>query len=178
MDNVKIDKREFVKIMAFLSAGCGKAASKEVIAVYYDLLCDLPVEVLQNAARAVLIEHIYATLPPVALIRQIAINSMAKPEDKMLPIEAWGLVRWCVSRFGWSGGHKAMPHLPPLVRQVVNCLGWDALCGSTEFEVNRIHFMRAFESMASRNKNVLLLPPPSDNGFASIGLQNLQKVLE
>lgn len=70
--NAEISLEEFGKCIAVLISGMGKPMSREQIAVYHQMLKDLPIESLQLAIKRALCEHEFATIPSIAAIRRLA----------------------------------------------------------------------------------------------------------
>jgi len=77
-------RQEFAAVMAYLAAGCGKALSEDALNVYFDLLRDLSIGVLQVAAQRALLEGQYPVFPSVGTLRQLAVETLrwASAPDK------------------------------------------------------------------------------------------------
>lgn len=172
MESPRLSRTDFAAVMAYLAAGMGKPVPAETAEVYYDLLGDLPLPALQAAARLVLLQHHYATFPPVALLRQEAVKVMAGAEGVMAGAEAWEIVRRLIARYGWSGGRQAFEQMPPLVRRAADCLGWTEMCDSTQPEVCRVQFMRAFDAIAAGQRREAMLPAPLRESIAALGFSD------
>ncbi len=154
---------EFAGVMAYLEAGCGKPCPPEAAHVYFDLLGDLDVKVLLNAARRVILQHPWATFPSIAELRQAAAETAQGRVSPLSPAEAWALA-WCAigkidpEQPGSIARHCAP--LPPLVVEAMQALGVEALChGREPVAVVRAHFLKAFEQLAARETRRALLPP-------------------
>jgi hypothetical protein len=150
-------KAEFLVIMAFLEAGCGKGIGEAAVEVYYQLLQDLPAAAFKAAAIQALAESQYPTFPPVGVLRRIAVELCS--DNVPLPVEAWGQVRSAIVRYGYNGWLRAKKELHPLAATAAECIGWRSLCDSTEPEISRAQFVKAYESLAARDRRLVLMPP-------------------
>jgi hypothetical protein len=149
---------EFSAVMAYLGEGTGKPLSVPGAEVYFDLLGDLPAAALQVAARRALLEGQFPVFPPPGVLRRLAVEALMAGRGDPPPEEAWDLVRQAISAFGYYRGEAAMGWLPPLVWRAVKSLGWLAMCDSTEPEILRAQFRRAYESLYERAHREALLP--------------------
>lgn len=149
-------RSEFVPVMAFISAAVGKPVSEETVRVYFDLLGDLPLLALHLAAKRAVLESQYPTLPPVGTLRRLAVEAMQP--SRLPPDEAWELTRKAILRFGYYREEAGLVSLPDEVRRAAECLGWQSLCDSTQPEVCRAQFRKAYESLSERKQRMDLLP--------------------
>ncbi len=156
----KIDRLEFVKVMAYIAAGVGKSPSADAAEVYYDLLADLPLAVLQAAARIALVEHVYPTFPTVGQLRQIAARIQAGGDGRMLAVEAWEMVNKLARDHAWDVAGEAVKALPAKVRRAAGAVGWRSIFDSTNRETLRAQFCKAFDELADRDRKDLALPAP------------------
>src|SRR5262245_36499204 len=69
-----MNRQDFLAISAFLSAGVGKPMPPQQLEVYYDLLRDLPTPAVQQAARRALQEGQYPVIPPIGVLRRLALE--------------------------------------------------------------------------------------------------------
>ena len=67
-----MNREQFADVMMYLAHGSNQNPSKELMEVYYDLLRDLPLDVLHEAARRALLHMRTPMFPAVGLIRQYA----------------------------------------------------------------------------------------------------------
>jgi hypothetical protein len=148
-------RAEFAAVMAYLAAGTGKTISDEGMEVYFDLLGDLPLEILQLAAKRALLEGQYPVFPPAGTLRKLAVEVM---RPVMSSIEAWGLLLKAIRRFGYEKEHKALASLPEPVAQVAERMGWQCLCDSDAPDVIRAQFCKAFDAQQARDQAMGLLP--------------------
>lgn len=150
-----MDRLDFVEVMAMLSAGIGKPMADDQLEVYFDLLGDLPVEVLRMAAKTVLLEHRYSTIPTIAELRQLATEIM-HPELKMDAGEAIRIARLAIREYGYMRPIEGLASLPPMIAEAVSRIGWVAFCDSENQEALRAHFTRIYDGLktsTTRTKN-------------------------
>lgn len=69
---MEISMEDFGKCIAVLISGMGRSMTREQVAVYHEMLKDLPLESLKNAVKLALCEHEYATIPSIATLRRLA----------------------------------------------------------------------------------------------------------
>jgi hypothetical protein len=166
-----VDKVEFAKVMAVLVAGTGaKEPTPEQLDVYYQLLADLPINVLQTAAARALIEHRYPSLPPVGLIRQHAV-AVTTPESTSTIADGWAAVQAFAIRWqywlteGVPSDPKTLANMeawratiPPTALRAAQSYGWQNIIeadGSVAFA----HFRQLHESLDKRRQQEEALPP-------------------
>ncbi len=168
-----MDRTEFAQVMAYIAAAVGKELNAEAAEVYYDLLGDLPLSVLQLAAKLVVLEHRWANFPTVAELRSAAAETMWGQVSALSPSEAWALAWQAVGRMDPeipSTVEKAFASLPPLVVEAIRAFGLNALCyGDEPVGVVRGQFLRIFEQLQSRERRQALLPSAVQEQIRSIG---------
>ena len=151
---------EFAAVLGYLGASCGKTVGEGTAEVYFDLLGDLPLPVLQAAARRAVLEAQYPVIPPVGVLRRLAVellegrNTLCDCQDAVCRVKA------AVSRFGFNGGEKARQTLPESVWKAVKAFGWRRLCDSTDGAIVWAQFRDCYEAMAGRERRERLLPAP------------------
>lgn len=175
-------KNDFVKIMAYITAGTQKSLSVEGINVYFDLLGDLPLEALSIAAKRAVLEHKYATFPSVAMLREFATDAKNGEVKSMTGMEAWGIaVKACGNCDIEVPGSvdRAFAKVPPMVTQAVNLFGFMAIYNlpSSAIETARAQFIKTFDSIASREQKTSLLPESIRQQLAAIGAKEERKTL-
>lgn len=162
-------KKEFAAVMIYIGDGCGKKLSQEGLRVYWDLLSDVPLDVLQVAAKRSLLENTYAVFPQVGTLRKLSAEAMGGASSCLPAVEAWGLVRKAMCRYGYARGEAALQSLPPMVRRCVECMGWNELCEAEITEVVRSQFVKSYETMLHREERERLLPENVTALLATIG---------
>jgi hypothetical protein len=66
------------------------------------------------------------------------------------PDQAWGLV---VRAFSEVGRYREFPASDPLVKRVVDRMGWETLCNSDNPEADRAHFLRLYQAELTRQRD-------------------------
>lgn len=170
----KIDRAAFVKIMAYIAAGIQKPITDVGLEVYYDLLGDLSADVLNIAAKRAVLEHRYATFPPVAVLRDLAIDTRNGTVKEMTGAEAFGIARKVIARCDIDVPHtmeNLWKGVPPIVVAAVDAFGFMALYNlpGDAIETARAQFTRVFDSIAEREKRTGILPASVAQKISEIG---------
>jgi hypothetical protein len=160
---------DFKAVMRYLEAGTGKEADTETVAVYWDLLKDLPIEALQSAARQALAESKYPSLPTAGTLRQLAVESISGPG--LTPVQAWQLAMRAARQMRsndidiiviagrrftaaeWNG--EVLNALPPAVAETMRCIGWQNL---HDTDTCRAQFRDAYTQLEQIERRQKLLP--------------------
>lgn len=165
-------RQEFASVMSYIGLAIRQELSSESMEVYFDLLQDLPRDVLQTAARRALLEHRWPTFPTVAELRTAAAQTQRGEVKGLSPAEAWGLAWRAVSKIDPEIGgpyhvgdrvyrtqaDSILEGLPPLVREAIESMGLPSLCYGEPVGVIRGQFMKTFEQLAARDERAALLP--------------------
>jgi hypothetical protein len=170
---------EFAEIMAFLEATSGKSPPKGAVKAYYECLKDLPLDVLQTAAKRVVMEHVWATFPSVAELRQAASETARGVINELSPAEAWGIVMRTMAKLdvAFDESHQAqiLSAIPALAMQAAQAFGLMALYNlpDANLETARAQFRTIYEQLAARDRRTALLPDSLKRGIAEIGRKTL-----
>lgn len=155
-------RTEWAKAAAYLTAGTGKSLTAEQLEVYYDCLGDLSYNVLQVAAKRVLMEHKWATFPSVAELRQAAAETQAGEVAALAPAEMWEVAWRIVGATDPEvpgSFERASRGAPAVVLAAIRAFGLSSLCyGDEPLSVVRGQFLRIAEQLAAREKRVALMP--------------------
>lgn len=119
--NSEISLEEFGKCIVVLISGMGKSMPREQIAVYHQMLKDLPLESLQLAVKRALCEHEYATIPSIAALRRLATEQSES---------GWALAMEKVSKaakIAFYEPEAARDLLDERTLAAVNAIGWERL---------------------------------------------------
>ena len=148
------DRREVSLCLAYLAAATGKQVTREMVEVYYDLLSDLSPDVLMQCARMAVLHHKFATIPPVATLREIAAEIQGKTTE-LTAMEALQGVRKLINRFGGiyatpEDRQKAKGKMPSVVAACLDAFGWDAFCSSENPEVLQAQWRKNWDQVSSR----------------------------
>lgn len=122
---------------------------------WYELVKDIPKELLLEAVKSYAAGHVFA--PSVAELRAEALKA-ARPELSMGADEAWGLVVQAVKKYGYTRPMEALSSLPQIVARCVERFGWREICLSDKPEAVRGQFYKAFEAQIQREKADALVP--------------------
>lgn len=165
---------EFAKIMAYITAGCGKPLAESSLEVYFDLLGDLPADVLLTAAKRVLMEHVWATFPSVAELREAAAQTAQGSVQPMSGGEAWQLAYAAVRKIDPEIEGSTERHtkgLPSLVVEALRDFGIPAMI-TADPNFARPQFIKIFDALAAREHRHALLPASVKTAVAAIGCRD------
>ena len=175
-------KVEFAKCMAYVSVACGKPLSAEAAEVYFDLLADIDYDTMQTAAKRVLSEHVWATFPSIAELRQAAAATKLGVVTELSPAEAWDLAWRAAGSIDldiqgpYISGDKVyasqaacvLEGLPPIVVEAMRSFGIPAMVYGTEpVGVVRGQFMKIVEQLQARDRRDALLSPAVKEAIAA-----------
>lgn len=93
---------EWLETLSGLWAAYGKTPDAKQLAIYAQVLGDIPLGLLEEAIRRVIGRHEYANVPTAAEVRRAAWEILGKPYDMTAAIEGWieaGFKR-CIVDFG------------------------------------------------------------------------------
>lgn len=160
---------EFLDVMGYISVAIGKPLGnneKETerrLEVYFDLLGDLPLAVLRMAAKKVCLEHIWASFPNPAELRNAAALVTRGLAAEMAPAEAWELAWKATAKIDLEvegSLDRACKDLPPLVFAAMKAYGVPSLVyGKEPVGVVRAQFLKIYEQLQQRDQKAALLPP-------------------
>lgn len=123
--------------------------------LWKEMLSDMPFDVAKAAVIKVLSTARF--WPTVAEIREAATH-LTQPHI-MSSAEAWGLFERSNDRYGYYRPEEGMNMLNPLIRQTVRSMGgYRELCSSENVGVTRGQFMKIYEQLAAREKEMAVLP--------------------
>jgi hypothetical protein len=156
-----VTREEFVVVAAYLASAADKPMPRDQAEVYFDLLRDLPVVAVQEAARRAVAENQYPTIPPVGVLRALALR-LARPEALGWG-EAWGAVMKAVRRYGSGRERDALASLPAAAARAAHCLGWEALCAANPQDCNtlRAQFRDVYADVAEKEEFAARAPLPA-----------------
>lgn len=181
-------KADFSRLMAFISSATQKAVSAETVEVYYDLLGDLDIETLKAAAKQVVLEHRWATLPSVAELREAAVKIVHK-YDNMPAQTAWSIAWRAAGKidpdihgefvtFDGAGNkivhasqtEYALADVPEHVRQCMQTFGMARLvAGNEPIGVMQAQFCQTYTALQLEAKRDAMLPASLRSEIAALG---------
>lgn len=129
--------------------------------VWYNLLMDLPYNILQNAVQKHMMSSPYP--PTIADIRTAAAEFRVKEYDEQrTEMEAWSMVSRAIGRSGYYS-EEEFAKLPHLVQKAVGNAGnlkeWALTPTDTVNSVIQSHFVRNYRSAVQRAKDDVKLSP-------------------
>jgi len=155
-----IGPAEFRKLMQFLNNAYPRfTLEPETIEVYYQILSDLPLD-LVKAAILQLITEDSPWCPAVGQIRSCAFDLLDRESGVPTAWDAWAEV---CKRIG-DHGNTCPPSLPEFSHPLIQCTvdgvgGWLDLCMSMNRIADRARFVQAYEALAKRERmQVRMLP--------------------
>jgi hypothetical protein len=140
---MQLTKQQWAVCAAVISSGTGRPIPREQLEVYYELLQDMPFDVLKQACRMAIQSQEANWLPHVGLIRRFGAEVMYGVLP--LPEEAWRAV--AIAYHGtWHSGEvqQAFDSLPLFTQQVLKVSPYT---GVSSFEDK---FIRTYSKMAKR----------------------------
>ena len=159
--------------MAYIATAINKPLSADAAEIYFELLGDLPADVLKVAAKRVLLEHPWSTFPSVAELRQAASETLRGSLTDLSASEAWAQAWKAVGRIDLDisgSAERALAKLPPLVVEAMRTMSIPAMVNGKEpVGVIRGQFLKVYEQLAAREKRLALLPGPVKQSIAAIG---------
>lgn len=156
------DKIEVSQVVAMLgSAYPNFAPTKETVGVYYELLKDLPADLLKVAALQCCSEAGRKFAPSVGELRGAASAIQRKSQGIPTALEAWSETReapyrdyrkYPLYRDGEIFHEDPNPHQwsHPLVERVARMLGWPKFPDPGNEGVDRAHFLKQYEAELSK----------------------------
>lgn len=139
-------KSEIGKLMIAMALAWPKyELPKQAFEVYYQILKDLPTEVLEKASH-----HIMATntfFPSISEWRSAAVDIQINKAGIPSEYEAWEEV---VTQLRLIGSYGTPSFTHPLIQRAVETMGWRQLCGSEHLDYDRAHFYKAYSCLLSR----------------------------
>jgi hypothetical protein len=168
-------REQFSEIMAYLGAGIQKPISPSSLGVYFDLLGDMSYEIGKLAVRRVLLEHRWATFPSVAELQEAAKASEKGQITELSAVEAWEMAWRAIGNIDpdVDGSiQRSMVKLPKLVAATIQAMGVNNLCyGQEPVAVIRAQFVKAYETLAARDKRASLFTPAMLNDLGTIRMR-------
>jgi len=150
---------EYAAVHATLFTACGRPTNEQMIATWWQLLRDIPVQTLKQAVYRWLAET-DSGFPTPAALRKLAAEFEHGP--LLGPDEAFLLVTRALQRHSpYYEPREFCLALPPLVRQAVESCGgptWIADLDIADRTTYAAQFRRAYEAIAARANLARRLP--------------------
>lgn len=152
-----MEAAEFAKFAATLKTIYSREhilETPEAMTLWLDLLQDIPYQVAMAALKKWVATEKWS--PSIAEIRETALEiTQGKQPDWS---ESWQTMKKAIARWGYMRPEEALQSMDPLTREVVERLGYEAVCESEDEEVLRGQFRRAHEVVANRRKQDAQIP--------------------
>lgn len=152
--------KEVSKVLGVLTLAYPKSELKPGMAeVYSSLLSEIPVNILEAAAKQIMVENTF--FPSVAELRNKSIELMSGVKGLPLPIEAWDNVSKAHVTYtvctgekdeagNWETAKLEYEWINPIVKQTAEFLGWPNKFPTDNPMADRSQFFKAYESMINR----------------------------
>ena len=154
-----LDKTQFSKLLKGLKGAYTSPNSlpdKESIAVWYEMLKDIPYEVLSLSVQMHIATSQYP--PTIAEIRSGCADILTAELDHWTG--AWSKVLDAVSKYGLTTGREAMEQFDEITAEAVRRVGYWAICNSENISVERANFRTAYEQLIEQKKQKVVIPQP------------------
>lgn len=126
----------------------------EAMELWLDLLQDIPYQVAMVALKKWAATEKWA--PSIAEVRATALEiTQGKQPDWS---DSWRTMEKAIRRWGYMRPEQALADMDPVTREVVNRLGYEAICQSEDAEVVRGQFRRVHEAVVSRMQEEQQIP--------------------
>jgi hypothetical protein len=146
-----VEKRETAEVLAMLASAYPHIKiTRETAEIYHDVLQDLDIGQCVQASRSIV--RFSQFFPSASEIRRAVLNQMNLLSP--LPIEAWGEV---IAVATGEGLRKTHVWSHQTVEEVVQAIGWREICVAENQGVLRAHFLKLYESLATKNDQGILV---------------------
>lgn len=145
-----MNRSEFSKAIALLTAAVAKSMPDETVAAWYLLLQDLTAEQLERGIVETLRTHQFAGFPPVGTIRANSIGAAGR----VVNLETRAVVAWdrVLTAIRFQGGYRTIAFDDPVIHATVRNLGgWVQLTDATSEDLSRFiqpRFVKTYSALA------------------------------
>ena len=164
-----MSKVEFADVMTWISVAIGKPIADDArqlsarMDVYFECLGDLPLQALQVAARRCAIERKYQSFPPIAELREMAVETQQGAVKVMTGEEAFAIALRTVDGIDVECKDRTeatMAKLDPTIRAAIYAFGFDQLYTLRNEAIGtaRAQFVKCFNAIAERERKTGILP--------------------
>ena len=155
------EQREVAQIVAMIAAAYPNFNLSEMtVEVYFQILKDIPTDMLKAATMQAISEPGRKFAPSVGEIRGAVAEIVRTASGVPSSYEAWKEVLDQVRKTGHVG-KPVFSH--PLVHKAVQVFGWRELCLSENVVSDRARFIEAYEQLSSRNLTEMMTLPVVKN---------------
>ena len=146
-----MSKEDFLEGITLLGVAYDKEFTQEQVEVWYSMLGGYTKEQLRTAIKELIKTETY--MPTIAHItKQIAknqTNELPSAEDE------WEEVLRAVHRYGTYRQDKALESLRPYTAYIVNHIGYQIICMSSDNTWNRKEFIEEYNQLKEREKELI-----------------------
>jgi hypothetical protein len=134
-----------------MMAACQKEMPVSQIEVYFELLNDIPANILRPAVLRALAESDQNFIPAVGMLRRLA----AEAQFGVIPSwgTEWERVLRSVRKLGRDRQSEAFEFLGPLTARITGQIGWETICNSETIGVQMAMFRSLYEASAQHETN-------------------------
>jgi hypothetical protein len=170
-------KKDTIKLFAIFTAAYPRFDTfkdperlRPVIELWTEMLADIPYPVAEVAAKKLILESPYP--PTISDMRKQIVDITMDPADRIDGATAWGEVVQAIRKYGYYRPEEALSSMSPRAAKVVRMIGWREICACEEPGVIRGQFIKMYDSFATREKQVGLLPIALNKAVQQIGDEN------
>jgi hypothetical protein len=171
-----IDQAEFAKVMGLLAAAFPRfSLTKATVEAYYQILCDLDLDLLKAAALQ-LAGGDSPWFPSAGQIRAAAFRMIEEKRGDKTAGEAWGEVMAAVGRYGW---YRMPEFSEPLIKDAVVAVGgWQLVCSTPidALHTTRARFIQAYEQLQNRQRGQERMLPAVCEVVKRLGVSNVPRL--
>lgn len=144
-------KEDFLEGITLLGIAYDKEFTKEQIEVWYSMLGGYSKEQFRTAIKELIKTEDY--LPSIAKIT----NQIAKEQIKDIPEaeDQWNEVLKVIHKYGTYRQQEALEHLKPYTAYIVNHIGYQIICLSTDNTWNRKEFIEEYNHLKEKEKELI-----------------------
>lgn len=144
-------KKEFLEGITLLGVAYDKEFTKEQIEVWYSMLGGYSKKQFRNAIKELIKTEKY--LPTIAdITKQIANNQTS---DIPTAEDEWEEVLRMIHRYGTYRQQEALDNMKPYTAYIVNHIGYQIICLSTDNTWNRKEFIEEYNQLKEREKELI-----------------------
>ena len=144
-------KKEFLEGITLLGVAYDKEFTKEQIEVWYSMLGGYSKNQFRNAIKELIKTEKY--LPTIAdITKQIANNQTS---DIPTAEDEWEEVLRMIHRYGTYRQQEALDNMKPYTAYIVNHIGYQIICLSTDNTWNRKEFIEEYNQLKEREKELI-----------------------
>ena len=149
------DKSKKAKAIAMLFGSFGQGSDAERMAIYVEMLNDIPADVLDKVCRKTILESKF--LPSIAELLQSARNLIGDMTGNGTPTweEAWGEIE-NEMQTTFVYGEPQFSH--PAIKQAVDAFGWQELCSvlTKDLPIVRAQLRDMYNNICADNRRKVI----------------------